>query len=165
MVYQDKTKEELIKELQELKQECKSAKKTLKEFNDSKLSENTLQESEERYRLLFENSGEAILFTNPDGNIYSANPEACKIFGMSEREICKGGRSLIIDQEDLRFEKALNQRSRTGGFKGELNFIRKDKTKFPCEMTSNIFVDSAGGKKNKYDYSRYYRPKQNGRRA
>jgi len=103
-----------------------------------------LGESEERYRLLFDASYDAILLMNPDGNILAANPAACRIFGRSEEEIKTGGRPGILDITDPRLAAALAERSRTGQFTGELTFLRKDgqhfRGKYPlrCSRIGNI---------------------------
>jgi PAS domain S-box-containing protein len=112
-----------------------------------KKAEEVLRESEAQYRLLFENSSEAIFLTNPDGSIYSANPEACRIYGRSEDEICKLGRSCTSDLNDPRLELAIEERKKTGKFKGELNQVRKDGTIFPAEVTSTIYVDTSGNER------------------
>ena len=112
-----------------------------------KKAEVVLRESEAQYRLLFENSGEAIFLTNPDGSIYSANPEACRIYGRSEDEICKLGRSCTSDLNDPRLELAIEERKKTGKFKGELNQVRKDGTIFPAEVTSTVFRDTSGNER------------------
>ncbi len=145
MNYRDKTKDFLIKELEKLHHEYDSLKKSYeKDISKYMLIEKTLRESEAKYRLLFENSGEAILLTNPDGSIYSANPEACKIFGISEAEICKIGRSGVVDLDDPRLKPALNERKKTGKVKSELNCLRMDGTIFPAEVNSTVFMDTAG---------------------
>lgn len=114
------------------------------DITQRKILQIKLSESEEQLRLLFENSGEAILLTNPDGSVYSANPEACRIFKITENEICKRGRNGIVDLNDPRLGPALIERKKSGKSKVVLTLIRKDGTKFPAEVTSTIFRDTTG---------------------
>ena len=100
-----------------------------------------LQNTENKFRLIFENSGEAILLTKQDGSIEVANPEACKIFNRTPEEICKIGSYGLVDVNDPRLLPALEERKRIGSFKGELKFVRKDGTSFTGELTSNVFKD------------------------
>ena len=115
------------------------------DITDIKKTENALLESEQRYRLLFENASEAFLLTNPsDGSVYSANPAACAMFGQTKEEITGVGRESIIDMTDPRLALALEERRRTGKFSGELTGVRKGGTKFPIEVSSTIFSDNKG---------------------
>jgi PAS domain S-box-containing protein len=122
--------------------------KLLRDLNKEKEiqfeAQSLLQKSEQMFRLLFHNSGEAILMTKPDGSIDAANPEACNIFGRSEEEICSIGRDGIVDLKDPKLLPALEERNKTGKFIGELDFIRKDGTKFPCEVNSAVYIDPQG---------------------
>jgi len=93
---------------------------------------------------VFKNSMDAILFTVSDGRILAANPEACRMFGRTEQELRKVGRNGVVDAEDPRLQAALEERDRTGKFKGELTFKRGDGTKFPGEITTTIFKDRNG---------------------
>jgi len=113
-------------------------------FMQRKQFEQTLQESEERYRSLYENSQDAILLTAPDGRILSANQAACNIFRQTEEDLCTKGRDGVIDLSDARLPAALEERARTGRFRGELFFLRKDGTHFPAEVSSAIFKDRGG---------------------
>ncbi len=106
-----------------------------------------LTESEEKFRMIYENSMDAILLTSPDGSIQAANPAACAMFQRTEDEIIRNGGSLIVDITDPRLLSALEERDRTGRFKGELTFLRKDGTRFPGEISSNIFTDRTGQKR------------------
>jgi len=103
-----------------------------------------LSESEEKYRNLVENSIDAVLFTAPDGTIFSVNPEACRIFGMTEEELLGAGRDGIVDLSDPRLRPALEERARTGQFRGELRFRRKGGATFPAEISSALFADRNG---------------------
>ncbi|MBI5953747.1 MAG: PAS domain S-box protein [Chloroflexi bacterium] len=104
----------------------------------------SLRESEERYRLLFESSLDAVLLTTPDGDIHAANPAACLMFGRTEEDIKQVGRDGLVDTSDPRLQPALEERARTGQYFGELTFLRKDGTKFPGEISSPLFKDRHG---------------------
>ncbi len=119
----------------------------IEDITNVKLAEEALKESEERYRSLFENSIDAVLLTAPDGRIIAANPEARRIFGHTEEEICRIGRAGLMDLTDPRLEAALEERVRTGQFRGELMFVRKEGTSFPGDISSVIFRDRDGNSK------------------
>jgi PAS domain S-box-containing protein len=106
-----------------------------------------LKESEDRYRSLFESSLDAILLTAPDGRIFAANAAACRMFDQSEEDFQQVGRFGIMDVSDPRLELALEQRSRTGKFTGELTCLRKGGAKFPVELSSVIYQDKNGNSK------------------
>lgn len=101
-------------------------------------------EAAERFRLIFENTRETILFTWPDGRIENANPAACRLFRCSEEIICRLGRAGVMDVTDPRLQLALEERTRTGSFYGELRCRRPDGSTFPAEIISTQFVDASG---------------------
>jgi PAS domain S-box-containing protein len=111
------------------------------------ITEDKLRESEDRYRLLFETSIDASLLTTPDGSVLAANPAACRMFGWKEEEIKKVGRREMADQSDPRLSAALEERARKGYFRGELNFFRKDGSRFAGELSSAVFRDHQGNER------------------
>ncbi len=106
--------------------------------------EKRLKESEEKNRLILDNSLDAIMLTTPDGSILSANRAACDIFGMSESEIITTGRKGLVDHEDPRLAELLKERECTGRVKGELFFFRKDGDRFEGALSSSIFLNRKG---------------------
>ncbi|OEC87414.1 MULTISPECIES: PAS domain S-box protein [Methanobacterium] len=117
------------------------------DVTERKLVENTLKESEEKYRSIFENSTDAIFLTRPDGTILDVNPAAEEMYGYTKDELRKLGRSSIVDKDDPRLHTAINERSITGKFKSEFNSIKKDGTKFLTDVTGKLFTDSNGNDK------------------
>ncbi|MGB8408528.1 MAG: EAL domain-containing protein [Gallionella sp.] len=97
--------------------------------------------SEAFYRSVFEHTMEAVFLTSPDGAILAANPAACKLFGLSEEEICKVGRAGLVDASSPQFTGLLEERARTGMVRGELIFIRGDGSRFLGEVSSRQFAD------------------------
>jgi len=116
----------------------------IQDITDRKRIEEALTESVQRYHLHFDNSLDAFLLTSPDGSIQSVNPATCEMFGWTQEEICQLGRNGIIDSSDPRLSTALEERSRTGKFFGELTGLRKDGSKFPIEISSTLFTDHDG---------------------
>jgi PAS domain S-box-containing protein len=100
--------------------------------------------NEERFRSLFDHSIDAVLIGDPHGNIEAANPEACRLFGRTEEEICRMGRAGLVDPADPRLQAVLAEREQTGRFKGELNFRRKDGSVFLGEVSSAFYKDKSG---------------------
>ncbi len=101
-------------------------------------------ESNERFRMIFEHSIDAIMLTRTDGSILAANPESCRIFAMSEEELCRAGRAGLVDMTDPRATKLLEERNLTGRCRGEITMIRGDGSRFPAEISSAVFSDKEG---------------------
>jgi PAS domain S-box-containing protein len=93
---------------------------------------------------IFHNSMDAILVTSPDGKILKANEAAVNLFGYTEEEIIQLGRSGLVDLSDPRLPVLLEARRQNGQARGELNFIRKDGSRFEGEVTSSVFKDNKG---------------------
>ena len=103
-----------------------------------------LQESEERFRSLFENTIFGVLLAVPDGSILAANPQACRLLGRTEEEICAAGQSGIFDSSDSRLPALLQERATSGQVRGELTLIRGDGSRVPVEFSSVVFTDGDG---------------------
>ena len=116
-------------------------------ISDRKRNEQSLRESEERFRMIFEHSIDAIMLTRTDGSILAANPEACRVFDMCETEICRSGRDGLVDADDGRVFPLMEERKRTGRCRGEITMKRGDGSRFPAEISSAVFTDQEGCQK------------------
>jgi PAS domain S-box-containing protein len=115
----------------------------MRDITERKLYEESLRLSENRYRSLFDNSFDGVMMTKPDGSILSANPQACRMLGMTEYEIKKAGIEGII-QNDEKLAVALKEQQDKGSMRADLIFLRRDGTKFVGEVSSVIFSDAEG---------------------
>lgn len=117
---------------------------TFVDITARKRIEQTLAQSERRYRMLYESSMNGVLMTRPDGLILGANPAACAIFGLSEAALCKRSRDDITDLQDPRLILLIKQLQTEGHAQGEITMLRGDGTRFDAEISSVIYVDDAG---------------------
>ena len=117
------------------------------ECRAKRAAEEELCESNERFRMIFEHSIDAILLTRTDGSILAANPEACHILGMSVRELLSAGRDGIVDAEDARVLVLLEERKLTGRCCGEITMKRGNGSSFPAEISSAEFTGRDGVRK------------------
>lgn len=114
------------------------------EIAERRLAEQGLRDSEEKFRSIFENSLEGIIFAAPEGQVFAANPAACEMLGWSEQEIIAGGRDRITDMADPRMQQAIQQPLHTGRFRGEINHRRKSGILFPTEISKSLFTLANG---------------------
>ncbi|WP_026462023.1 PAS domain S-box protein [Adhaeribacter aquaticus] len=108
-------------------------------------ADNQLQDSEDKYHSIINNSLHSFLLTIPEhGKILEANSTAVKMFGYSLEELKTMGRQDLIDHTDPQFISLLEERKITGKTSGEAIGIRKNRERFPCEFSSVIFKDRNG---------------------
>lgn len=103
-----------------------------------------LAHSEGRYRMLFENSFDAVLRTRPDGTILAANPAACALFGMTQPQLLAAGGESVVDRDDPRLAELMARRARDGRAQGAITMRRADGSRFEAEVSSNLYLDSDG---------------------
>ena len=103
-----------------------------------------LRESEQRFRSLYDHCLDGVLLTTPEGDVLAANPGARRILQRSEEELCRLGRTAVVDVDDPRLAPLLEQRQREGWARGEINMIRGDGTKVPVAISSALFTDRHG---------------------
>jgi PAS domain S-box-containing protein len=115
-----------------------------RELQERRAAESARQESELRYRTLFESSADAILILEvegPDeGEIISANEAAATMHGYSPDELVGMNVSRLYLQAEANQEVQLRAAVRAGGQTTvEARHVRKDGSVFPVEVTANLF--------------------------
>ncbi len=95
---------------------------------------NALAESEEKYRSMFENSKDAILLTNGDGNISELNPAAYKVFMLNKTNSPIRNIAEFIADDNTSFEFY-----KQPGFNGELKLKRSNGSFFKGEVASSHY--------------------------
>ncbi len=109
-----------------------------------KIAERIDGSTAEMFRVLYEGARDAVLLTTPDGRVLRANPAACRVFEMTETEICAAGRAGLVDPSDPRLPGLLAERQRTGHAEGLLTFLRRGAIPFEGELWSTVFEGEEG---------------------
>jgi PAS domain S-box-containing protein len=95
----------------------------------------------EDFRPLFESSMNAVFLTISDGSIVATNSAACKMFGMTEAELCAAGRTSLVDADDPAFSTSLLEPKRLGTGRAEVIYRRKGGSRFIGETSSVLLAD------------------------
>ncbi|MEA3286467.1 MAG: PAS domain S-box protein [Candidatus Marinimicrobia bacterium] len=107
---------------------------------------NELQESEEKYRSIIENAGDALFVSSLRGDILAFNQRAAESLGYSEKQLF----SLNLKEFDPDFRKQLSVKRLNklaedqSSITIETNHIRQDGSRFPVELRVGTMV--MGGK-------------------
>lgn len=91
------------------------------------------------FEALYRYNLDGVLFTTPDGHVLAANPAACSILGLTERQIIDGGRDAILAIDDPGLAAALVERAASGHARAELQFRRGDGSTFVADVSSAVF--------------------------
>jgi PAS domain S-box-containing protein len=113
------------------------------DVTERKLAEQALQESEERYRAVFENALDAILVTDTGRGerVLSANPAACQMFGYTEEEFLGLEQESILDTSDPYFVALMEQCEQNEQPTMEMTCKRKGGDLFSGELSSAFYQD------------------------
>jgi two-component system, cell cycle sensor histidine kinase and response regulator CckA len=103
-----------------------------------------LTASERRHRQLFENTFEAVLQGDPSGNIYEFNDEFSRLFGWTRAALGRLRRTHIFEESHAAVVAMLETLSQSGCFRGEMQLMRADGTRFPAEVSIRRYEESKG---------------------
>ncbi|MEN6475251.1 MAG: PAS domain S-box protein, partial [Syntrophaceae bacterium] len=117
------------------------------DITERKRAEEALRESEEQYRILFENATEGICRVTPKGRYMSVNPAMARMLGFgSPRELIESefaGVECVAHQEDLVvWANILGQSDTVEGY--EFEFQRRDKSRGWCSVNVHTVRDPQG---------------------
>ncbi|MCG8422395.1 MAG: ATP-binding protein [Proteobacteria bacterium] len=120
------------------------AGKLIADASERKRSQRSLFEREEQYRLLFEDSRDAILITRPSGDIVDANQATLDLLGYPREQLAiLHAREMYAEPSDWnRFEEEIAKRASLRDF--EARFRTKDGVVIDCLFTATAQRDRTG---------------------
>ncbi len=136
----DKTKEQLINELEEMRRQI-DGMKTL--AASRKNAEEAFRKNEEKYRTIYEKSAVGIFECTSKGKLVSVNPALASMFGYDSPH--EAVRLLTADTGPFhRYEAVKESIQNRGGGRFEIPYTRKDGTQFTGSTNIQSILDKDG---------------------
>lgn len=98
----------------------------------------TLRESEERYRMLFERASDAVILQSFDGLILDVNPRACQLLGATREELLSKTSSQIVSADSFILLPRRMEHT-PGPVRVEGEYLRKDGSRVSVEASMVLF--------------------------
>ncbi|MBW1783878.1 MAG: PAS domain S-box protein [Deltaproteobacteria bacterium] len=121
---------------QELEQRIEDLKRKLTKL---KRPDEALEESEKKYRTLFNDSRDAIYISSREGKFLDVNPALLELFGYSREEIVNklNVREIYVYPGDRdKFKREIEKRGSVGDY--EVKLHKKNGTEMDCLITSTV---------------------------
>ncbi len=125
------------------------------DVTDRRLGQLALEESEARFRAVFEQAsvGIAIRAFSPRPRFLRVNRKLCEILGYSEDELLQKTTTELTPEEDLAVAHDMNKQLMSGartGYSRRKRYVRKDGKHVWVNLSVSRFDESSGGKKTPY---------------
>jgi PAS domain S-box-containing protein len=146
-----KAKEQLEIRVKERTAELEEANKSLKnELKERKRTEKALRDSEEMYRMLVEACPDSVSISDLEGRLIGVSDRTLELFGYKDVNEMLGKSAFeLADPEDVQELKINLNKSLKEGFARKIvaKFIRKEGTRFVCEINASLIKDAQGNPK------------------
>jgi PAS domain S-box-containing protein len=120
---------------------------TALDITESKQAERALRDSEERFRLAFENANTGVCLVDLDGNLTRVNNKMCEIFGYTKQELERMTVNDIAHPEDIDKSPAFILKTLRGEIERgtfEKRYFHKKGHVVTCQVSSSLVRDGAG---------------------
>ncbi len=120
---------------------------TINDISERKFMEESLRESEERFRSAFENAAIGIALVTPDGRFIGSNQSLCSIFGYTKEELLATNFQAITYSEDLDADIDFARRMMSGEitcYRVEKRFVHKNGNVGWIFLNSSVVYNKAG---------------------
>jgi PAS domain S-box-containing protein len=139
-------KEQLEELVEQRTYNLKQANEQLqREIAERKRTVEALRENEEKYRILFDESIDAIYITSREGKFIDANRALLELFGYTREEIIQdlNVREIYVYPDDRdKFQHEIEQKGSVRNYR--VKFRKKNGTKIDCLLTATVRQSSDG---------------------
>ena len=118
-----------------------------RDVTDQRRAEETLRESEERFRTVFERSPVGMAMVDPGRRLQRVNSAFCEMLGYTIRELAGKKVDDITHPDDRHADRAPSEEvlsGRSSMFRLEKRYVRKDGQVLLAALTSTVIRDAAG---------------------